>query len=209
MKDPLYRGRDLRLELLDPNGAQLVRLFRHDAGDWDPPPVDKRNLRVDPPLGHQAEYAVLYTGNTLSTIAIECRVLNVDAHDRYTYDADRASEYKVVRYAFDSPAIFIPLDGDNRERIGLGGERRPFTAGYGPWREAAHELFKRFGNVTHGLSWESFHRHQPGRVYALWHHHKTTIGLSVQTLAPYKTLQQDEEWIAFLQEHPDVEKLKP
>jgi hypothetical protein len=41
-------------------------------------------------------------------------------------------------------------------------------AGYEPYQAVALELFERFGAIVHGLSWESFHRNQLGRVYAIF-----------------------------------------
>jgi hypothetical protein len=203
-----FSGRDLELELLDPDSTSLVRLFRHPGGEWDPPPEAHRNLRVDPPAGHKSAFAVLYTGNTLPTVAIECGVLHADARDRYIWAVDLAEQYRVVRYAFSAPALFLPIDGRNRKAIGLAGSQRKF-AGYEPYQLAAHELFQRYGSVVHGLSWESFHRNQPGRVYALWHQHKATIGLSVATPAPFSALIDDTEWTQFLAANPEIEALTP
>jgi len=203
----VVRGRDLDLELLDPGSEPLVRLYRHAEGDWEPPPEQHRNLRVDPPRGRQGAYAVLYTANTLPAAAAEGRVLNVDGMDRYTWARDRARHYWVVRYAFDLPALFIPIDGTNRGHLGLAGGQRRF-AGYEPYQVAAMQLFERYGQVVHGLSWESFHRNQPGRVYALWHHHKATIALRRISTSPHSLLVDDEEWLRFLREYPDIEAIE-
>lgn len=203
-----FEGHDLDLELLDPGSTPLTRLFRHAGGDWEPPPEADRSLRVDPPVGHKGDFAVLYTGNTLATVAIECGVLRADPQDRYTWAVDRAGEYFVVRYAFAAPPLFIPIDGRNRNVLGLAGGARKF-AGYEPYQAVALELFRRYGNVVHGLSWESFHRNQPGRVYALWHHHKATIGLSITSPDPYATLVDDAEWKNFLMTNPEVEAIAP
>ena len=102
---------------------------------------------------------------------MECRVLRADDQDHYTWDAELASQYKVVRYDYLSPALFVPIDGRNRQLLGLSGAQRKFK-GYAPYQDVALALFRRFGNLAHGLSWESFHRGQPGRVYAIWHHQK-------------------------------------
>lgn len=193
----------LELELLDPNSLRLVRLFRHPGGHWEPPDEKYRNLRVDPPHGHKAAYAVLYTGSTLPAMAMECRVLRADDRDRYTWDMDLAGQYQLVRYAYSAPALFIPIDGRNRPLLGLSGAQRKF-AGYEPYQEAAAELLRRFGQLAHGLSWESFHRNQPGRVYAIWHHHKSTIELEPAP-PPYPRLVDDGEWKSFLAENPDIE----
>ena len=209
MSLPLIQAKDLDLELLDPGSTPLVRLFRHPGGKWEPPPEVHRNLRVDPPAGHKGAFAVLYTGNTLATVAIECGVLRADVRDRYTWAADLAEQYRVVRYTFVAPALFVPIDGPNREALGLAGSQRKFVAGYEPYQLVAHELFQRYGNVVHGLSWESFHRNQPGRVYAVWHQHKPTIGLSIATPAPFTPLVDDDEWKQFLAANPEVEILMP
>lgn len=39
----MIRGRELELELLDPGGEPLIRLYRHAGGDWEAPPEDYRN----------------------------------------------------------------------------------------------------------------------------------------------------------------------
>jgi hypothetical protein len=132
----------------------------------------------------------------------------VDLDERSAWAADRAATRKVVRYALTAPALFIPIDGNNRELLGLRGAQRRF-AGYEPYQLAAHALYNRFGRVVHGLSWESFHRNQPGRVYALWHHHKATTGLKITSEQPYKTLIEDEEWQLFLNANPDIIRLEP
>ena len=199
-------ARHLELELLDPNRVRLVRLFRHPGGQWDPPEEKYRNLRVDPPDEHKSAYAVLYTGSTLPAVAMECRVLYADPDDRYTWDTDLAGQYQVVRYSYAAPALFIPIDGRNRPQLGLSGGQRKF-AGYAPYQEAALDLFRRFGQLVHGLSWESFHRNQPGRVYAPWHHHKATIGLDA-TPAPYAKLVSDDEWKTFLADNLDIEAMR-
>ena len=53
---------------------------------------------------------------------------------------------------------------------GLATGRATGSPGYTPYQEAAIELFRRFGPLAHGLSWESFHRSQPGRFYAIRYH---------------------------------------
>lgn len=90
--------------------------------------------------------------------------------------------------------------------MGLAGDQRKF-AGYEPYQSVALELFQRYGQVVHGLSQESFHRNQPGRVYALWHHHKSTIGLRVTTPDPCPKLVDDAEWKSFLAANPEVEAI--
>jgi len=199
-------ARTLELELLDPRLVHLVKLFRHAGGDWDPPDEKYRNLRVDPPDGHKSEYAVLYTGSTLPAVAMECRVLRADDQDRYTWAADLAGQYRVVRYDYLSPALFIPIDGRNRQPLGLSGGQRKFK-GYASYQEVALDLFRRFGQLVHGLSWESFHRGQPGHVYPIWHHQKAAIALEAAKPPPYGSLEKDDEWLAFLAENPDIEQM--
>ncbi|MFP5406625.1 MAG: hypothetical protein ACLGHY_09920 [Gammaproteobacteria bacterium] len=89
---------------------------------------------------------MLYTASTLPTVAIECGILHADAHDRYTWAEDLAQQYKVVRYIFSAPALFIPIDGRNREVLGLECGQRKF-AGYEPYQWVPHELFERYGTA--------------------------------------------------------------
>ena len=211
MTSTTFAARDLELELLDPGSRQLVRLFKHDGGEWEPTPEIHRGERTDPPPGHKHRYAFLYTADALSAVAVECRILSADAKDDYVWSVDLARQYGVARYRFDQPALFVPLDGDNRRTLALEAAQR-LPAAFGkrfrlPYQEVALTLFERFGSVVHGLSWESFHRHQPGRVYALWHHHKSTIALSLISTAPYAKLPDDPEWQQFLLDHPDVEAI--
>lgn len=203
-----FRGADLEFQLVDPKDSTLVRLFSHPGGEWEPPPEQYRNLRVDPPSGRKADYAVLYTAESVVAAAVECRVLNVDRNDRWTYASDRAARYFVARYSLGEAALFVPIDGRNRQTLGLSGPSRRFS-GYEPYQEVAHEIFRRYGRVVHGLSWESFHRNQPGRVFALWHHHKSTVALTLTSVAPYQALGADSEWQQFLGANPDVERLDP
>lgn len=206
MTSTTFAARDLELELLDPSSRQLVRLFKHDGGEWQATPEIHRNERVDPPPGHKHRYAFLYTADTLPGVAVECKILSADASDRYVWSADLARKYSVARYRFEQPALFVPLDGRNRHTLALEAAQRPFGTRL-PYQDVALSLFERFGSVVHGLSWESFHRNQPGRVYALWHHHKTTISLSLISTAPYAKLTDDLEWQKFLLDHPDVEAI--
>ena len=43
---------------------------------------------------------MLYTGNTVATVAIECGVLRADARDHYTWATDLAEQYRA-----DNPEI--------------------------------------------------------------------------------------------------------
>jgi hypothetical protein len=199
-----WRARDLALELLDPDSLALARLFQHAGMDWDPPAEKYRNLRVDPPDGHKGAFAVLYTASTLPAAAAECRVLNVDAGDKYTWNEPRSALYRVVRYRFAKPALFIPIDGKNRELLGLERPEAAFT-GYVPFQAVSLELFQRFSGLAHGLSWQSFHRNQPGRAYAIWHHCKSAIDLHITSPDPRPKLNEDVEWLSFLAAHPEIE----
>lgn len=203
-------GRDLALELLDPGSVPLYRLFRHPGGDWEETPEIHRHERVDPPDGHKGDFAVLYMGDSLPVVAMECRILRADFRDHFTWSTSAAGEYQVVRYMFSEPAIFLPIDGPNRSRLGLAGAQRKLGSKE-PFRDAALALYNRYKGVVHGLSWESMHRDQPGRVYALWHRHKATIGLArlasvgKLTVFDYPKLTDDVDWKAFLRDSPEIE----
>lgn len=206
-----FRGSRLALELIDPQSMDLVRLTQHTAtgGDWDPPAQMYRNLRVDPPPGHKSTFSVLYTANTLACVAMECRVLQVDASDRYTWNRKAAERYDVVRFGFSKPAIFIPIDGLNRDELGLGGTLQPLGS-YEPYQNVALQLHTRYGGIVHGMSWQSFHRGQPGRAYAIWHEHRDTIGLSRNVPGQnYPKLADDSEWQAYLANNPHIVELTP
>ncbi|TXG96581.1 MAG: hypothetical protein E6R08_09000 [Nevskiaceae bacterium] len=204
-----FIGRELRLELLDPGASVLTRLYKRPGGDWEAPPPEYRKLRVDPPPGQEHRYAVLYTADCIQAAAAECNILRTEPGDRCTWSKDLADQYKVARYGFEVPALFIPIDGDNRRILGLEGKQGKKYRGYEAFQHIGLELFERFGSVVHGLSWESFHRNQPGRVYALWHDHKATIKLQVESAGAATALTMDREWLAFLTENPDIEVLTP
>lgn len=195
----------LEINLIDPQSA-WVRLFRHDGGEWSPPEEKYRNARVDPPDGHKNAFAVLYLAAALPTVAVECGIMFEDELRRYRWSRDRAKQYWVVRYATQAPALFISLDGRNRTKLGLDGARVAFN-GYAPFQAVALELFSRFGSIVHGMCWDSFHRNQPGRVYALWHHHKSTVDLKIVSSTPFEKLDADDEWLSFLNAKPQIEEL--
>jgi hypothetical protein len=199
-----YKASDLELEIVEPGDVTFVRLFSRPNAEWDEPPAPYRDMRCDPPPGKKSDYALLYTGDRIESIAAECEILAFDRNKQWNYDEDAAKKkYWVARYVFDKPAIFIPVD---RNRHLLNVDRRPFVPGYLPWQEAAHELWSRFGQAVHGLSWWSMHRHQLGRVYAIFHQHKDTIGLQRPT-GPFDKLHEDAEWKAFLAANPTLTKL--
>jgi hypothetical protein len=103
---------------------------------------------------------------------MECRILTCDVSDQYSWDAAKAAEVKLARYRMSQPAIFVPLDR-NRHRFNL-----PAEAAYQrePFQALSLELHRRFGTLIHGMSWASFHRGQPGRVFAICYHHMECIG---------------------------------
>jgi hypothetical protein len=66
-------------------------------------------------------------------------------------------------------AAAVSQDAQQRvtgERLGLANLPIHKSSPYGAFQAIGLELFKRFGDLAHGLSWASFHRHQPGQVYA-------------------------------------------
>lgn len=201
-----FFGKELALELLDPGSVGLVRLFRRPGAHWEPPPPEFRVQRCDPPPEHKGDYALLYMCDSVQASAAECRILNVDRRDRYSFDEALTESYQVVRYNYTGPALFIPMDADNRETMGLD----VFQIGYAHYQKAAHELWRRYRGVAHGLSWSSFHRNQPGRVYALWHEHKDSIGLAVDGPEPhtFHKLVEDPDWQAFLDRSPEVTEIQ-
>lgn len=197
---------DLTLEILDSTSAPLVRLFRHPGGDWTPPAPIYRNLRVDAPEPDKNDYAILYTGDSVECVAMECRVLSEDRDGNLTWSKSKAEQYEVVRYEHTLPAIFLPTDGSNRPRLNLrlGGEE---FGTYAPFQRMAHEVYERLGKILHGFCWHSFHRGQPGRVYAIWHHRKKSMGLTIHPAAPYKRLIDDPEWQSFVSACPGLEQV--
>ena len=200
-----FRARDLELEMVEPGDVTFVRLFARTDAEWEPPPPMYRNERCDPPPGKKDDYALLYTADRIDATAMECRILSVDRHGAWSYADAKAKNFRVARYTFDQPAIFIPLD-ENRPHLDV--DRQPFVPGYGAWQEAAHELWTRFGTTVHGLSWWSMHRHQLGRVYAIWHHRKDAMGLA-RPMGPFDQLHEDADWKALLLANPGFSKLSP
>lgn len=150
-----FKARDLELEMREPGDLAFVRLFRRAGGEWDEPPPAYRNMRCDPPAGKKDDFSLLYTGDRIEAIAMECDILAVDRQGNWSYDDAKTKSYWVARYQFTKPAIFVPMD-INRPRLDI--DRQPFVPGYLPWQEAAHELWRRFGTAVHGLSWWSMHR---------------------------------------------------
>jgi RES domain len=200
---PAFEWEDLEPEVLDPRAVTLLRLFKHPGGEWRPPPPEFRNLRVDPPVGHKSRYAVLYTSPMLETIAQECQVLAVDSGERWTVNRTRELELRIARYSFRHACVFVRLDGRNASLLGV--HDLPATGGYGAYQELGLILHDRFAHFAHGISWRSYHRHQNGRVYALWHSRKRSIGLKVTSVGE---LRQDAEWVALKAHIPGVIELE-
>jgi len=204
-----FLGRDLALELLDPDEVKLTRLYKRLGGDWDPPEPQYRTLRVDPPAGQEDRFAVLYTGDCVQVVAAECRILVAKPDETYVWAGDQADIYQVARYSYDAPALFIPIDGDNRRVLGLDGPSR-MTTGYALFQNVALELYERFGTTVHGLSWESFHRNQLGRVYAIWHDRKDAMSLQLDMTGASASLTTDAAWNDFLVANPHtVKEIRP
>ena len=200
---PLFNGRELDLELIDPGSVSLIRAYDHPEADWNPPPASFRNNHVDPPVGHDDEFAVLYTASNIQSCATEVRALCWDCWTNQVFwKPSAATQFRVVRFDMGRPGLFIPIDGLNRHVLGLEGK---FEPGYGSSRRMALELFRRYGHLVHGLSYESFHRFQPGRVYAIWHSRKEHMQLQASPERPQ--LRDDVEFQAFLDAHPFIQPL--
>lgn len=203
LRVPPFRGQELQLELIDPGALTLIRSYQHPDADWLPPPVPFRTNRVDPPAEHGDCFAVMYTSTNIQSSAMEVRALFWDPDDdRFYWDEVTASKYRVVRFTSGRPGIFIPIDGRNRAVFCLEGKLEP---NYESTRWIALELFRRYGHLVHGLSYESFHRHQPGRVYAIWHSRKDDLSLVPSACRPL--LSEDVDFRAFLAAHPFIERL--
>jgi hypothetical protein len=203
---PSYSAVDLDVEMIDAGGLQLARLVGHPNGEWKPPPAIYRNLRVDPPAGSKSKYAVLYTGSNLLTSAMECHVLSLSSFGVWTLNEKSEARYHVARYTTGKPGLFIPLDGRNRRTLGLANLPAEELGGYKAHQQVGLSLFTRYGKVAHGLCWESFHRNEPGRVYAIWHSRKKSLGLTLQAGA-LVVLKADAEWRTGLSEIPDLLRL--
>ena len=214
MSTPAFRATDLRLELRDPGEFALVRLYKDarsggPGGEWAPPPEAFRNLRVDPPAGHNGKFSVLYTSDTLACVAEECHVLQYNAADD-AFQVDRAllAQYRVARYAYAAPALFVSIDPIDVGALGL--QPRQYGPGmkldtvtiYDRYQAASLALFERVGELAHGLSWQSMHRGQLGRVYAVWHHRKPHLQLSNDAARSGAWLADDGDWKTFEAENP-------
>jgi len=197
----------LDVEERSPGSIALVRLFRHQylGSEWDEPsvPIRKGTGRVDPPAGYLGEYTVLYTADWLPAAVAECNILKTDGHDS-TWNSTLAADYSVVHYSFTLPAAFIQLDGNNRDKLGL---KHLFgRAGVERFHQVGLELHRKFALTVHGLSWQSYHRNQIGRVYAIWHDRKSDMGMS-RPSPPFSRLLADAEWLQFLTDHPEVQEI--
>lgn len=198
-----FKGQQLQLELIDAGSTPLIRAYCHPDADWHPAPAHLRNNHVDPPPPYREVFSVLYTATTIQSIAMEARVLRWDSVTNVCHWSESAAAlHRIVRFGLGAPGLFIPIDGPNRPVLGLHGK---FEPNYETARWVALELFRRYGHLVHGLSYESFHRHQPGRVYAIWHSRKESLCLESSTDRP--RLLDDPDWAAFLQAHPFVQAM--
>lgn len=199
---PPFKGHHLQLELVDPGSVRLIRAYEHPMGDWHPAPVEFRRNHVDPPPGYGDAFAMLCTASNIQAAATEVRAMWWDPRlGRSFWCPKAAAAHRVARFELESPGLFIPIDGPNRMVFGLQGRYDP---SYETSRWVALALFRRYGHLAHGLSYESFHRFQPGRVYAIWHSRKE--GLLLRSKDGHPAVIDDPEWRAFLGAHPEVER---
>jgi hypothetical protein len=197
-----FTDADIDIEVRGADDPPLIRLFRHTGAAYGLPAEAHRNGRFDPPPGDKGLFATLYTADNIAAAAMECRILQANSRDEYSYTLKRAASYKVVRFKYQEPALFIRVDRDVKRKLGI----PPFTIDYSPFQRAAKALFERYGNTVHGLSWESFHRGQPGRNYGFWHHRKDAITLEpLQQEAECPQLLNDADWIQLLRDYPVIE----
>ncbi|WP_431286213.1 hypothetical protein [Roseateles chitinivorans] len=118
---PPFNGRELDLELVDPGTVTLIRAYDHPDADWHPPPAKYRNNHVDPPVGHDDEFAVLYTASNIQSCATEVRAMFWDCwSNQVLWKPSVAARLRVVRFSMGQPGLFIPIDGTNRHVLGLG-----------------------------------------------------------------------------------------
>lgn len=202
MSPPPLSGADLSIEVRDASAAPLIRLFRHPGAAFGMPKPEHRLGRYDPPPGEKELFCVLYTASNIAAAAMECRILRADSQDRYTYTYSLASQYRVARFTHTSPALFIRMDATLRTKLGIS----EYSPGYLAHQQAAKALFEHYGRTFHGLSWDSFHRGQPGRDYGFWHHQTAVIGLvPLQLEADCPELLKDHDWIELLRANPAIE----
>lgn len=205
MRTISFTDADIDIEVRGHDEAPLIRLFRHAGAAYGLPLEAHRTGRYDPPPGEKGLFATLYTGDNIAAAAMECRILQVNSQDEYSYSLQRAGTYKVVRFKYQEPALFIRVDRDIKRKLGI----PAFATDYSPFQRAAKALFERYGKTVHGLSWDSFHRGQPGRNYGFWHHRMDAISLHpLQQEDDCPALLEDADWIKLLQDHPVI-KLQP
>jgi hypothetical protein len=193
---------DIDIEVRGPDKPPLIRLFRHPGAAYELPEEKYRNGRFDPPPQHKSLFATLYTADNIAAAAMECRISQADNRDVFSYSLKRAGEYKVVRFQHEKPALFIRVDRHVLRKMGV----PDFAPDYGSFQSAAMALFEKYGTTVHGLSWESFHRGQPGRNYGFWHNRKDDIVLKpVQLEADCPELVKDADWLQLLRDYPVIE----
>nr|WP_297531534.1 RES domain-containing protein [uncultured Roseateles sp.] len=195
---PAFKGWQLDTELIDAGSIDLLRGFSRPGAEWEPPPSEFRNGRIDPPPGHKSEYAVLYTATEIQCVAAEMRVLENVRRD-HVWSVDKSKEVRVATFAVGRASLFIPLDGLNRTIFGVRGE---CDSDYHAYQWLGLQLFRRYGHLANGLSWESFHGEQPGRCYAIWHSRKASMELA--TGRDFPTLHDHPRWRAFLAACPFI-----
>lgn len=197
-----FTDADIDIEVRGTDDPPLIRLFRHPGAAYGLPEEGHRNGRFDPPALEKGLFATLYTADNIAAAAMECRILQANSRDEYSYSLRRAGEYKVVRFQYKAPALFIRVDREVKRKLGI----PAFTTDYSPFQRAAKALFDRYGSAVHGLSWESFHRGQPGRNYGFWHHRMDAIGLEpLQLEKDCPRLLEDGDWRQLLHDHPVIE----
>ncbi|ANH67197.1 RES domain-containing protein [Mitsuaria sp. 7] len=196
---PTFQGWQLDAELFDAGSIELMRGFVRPGGAWTPAPPEFRNGRVDPPPGHKSEYSVLYTATDIQCVAAEMRVLESSGRGRRWFP-ERAKAVQVASFITRRAALFIPLDGRNRTAFGVRGN---CDVKYRDYQWLGLELFRRYGHLANGLSWESFHGDQPGRCYAIWHSRKDDMEITVNEA--FQCLHDHAGWNAFLSDYSHVQ----
>ena len=111
----------LQLELLNPGSLALCRAYNSAYPDsyWEPPPPAARTARVDPPAGHQDDFAILYLGVHVAATAAEARLLQQDVRRQWFISRDSAKHYALATYTLAKPAVLLPIDGPNQAGLGL------------------------------------------------------------------------------------------
>jgi hypothetical protein len=197
----------LQLELLNPGSLALCRAYNTAYPDsyWEPPPPAARTARVDPPAGHQDDFAILYLGVHVAATAAEARLLQQDVRRQWFISRDSAKHYALATYTLAKPAVLLPIDGPNQAGLGLDPVTMAFEDDYASSRAMALRIHQQFDGRIDGFTWESFRAERIGRVVALFHHRKAYVGLQVLTTKPHPPLLDSPEWQAFETQYPGIE----